>query len=401
MSIQTEINRISQSKVDIVSALEYQEVNVPTNTTIDEIAPLIRQISRSEDLSAELNTQGTLLNTQTGKISDAINLLKGKAVSSGGEISLQEKTVSPSKTTQLVTPDSDYDGLSKVTVNAVTSSIDSNITASNIKSGVSILGVEGTLEEGITPSGTLEITENGTYDVTEYASANVTVASSGGDAEDHLDDFLTNTLTAIDSDVTKIVSYGSYGRTALTTVNLPKCTDIGSYAFRGCSGITNVNAPLVTNIATYGFYGCSKLANINMPNVSSTGTYAFYKCDLRNINFPYLTGISQNAFYQNENLQIADFGVASKINQAGFANCGSLVALILRRTSSICTLGVATNGFTNTPIAEGTGYVYVPRDLVDTYKTATNWVNYATQFRALEDYTVDGTITGALDETKI
>ena len=166
MSIQTEINRISQSKVDIVSALEYQEVNVPTNTTIDEIAPLIRQISRSEDLSAELNTQGTLLNTQTGKISDAINLLKGKAVSSGGEISLQEKTVSPSKTTQLVTPDSDYDGLSKVTVNAVTSSIDSNITASNIKSGVSILGVEGTLEEGITPSGTLEITENGTYDDT-------------------------------------------------------------------------------------------------------------------------------------------------------------------------------------------------------------------------------------------
>lgn len=256
------------------------------------------------------------------------------------------------------------------------------------------------IEKGITPSGTLEITENGTYDVTEYASTNVNVAGSG-DVENHLDDFLTNTLTDIDSNVTKIVTYGCYGRTALKTVNIPKCTDIGSYAFRGCSGITNIDAPLVTNIATYGFYGCSKLANINMPNVSSTGTYAFYKCDLRNINFQYLTGISQNAFYQNENLQIADFGVASKINQAGFANCGSLVALILRRTSSICTLGVATNGFTNTPIAEGTGYVYVPSALIETYKTATNWVNYATQFRALEDYTVDGTITGALDESKI
>lgn len=39
--------------------------------------------------------------------------------------------------------------------------------------------------------------------------------------------------------------------------------------------------------------------------------------------------------------------------------------------------------------------------LVDSYKAATNWSTYADQIRALEDYTVDGTTTGALDETKI
>lgn len=49
----------------------------------------------------------------------------------------------------------------------------------------------------------------------------------------------------------------------------------------------------------------------------------------------------------------------------------------------------------------GTGYIYVPRALVDTYKAATNWSTIADQFRALEDYTVDGTITGELDESKI
>lgn len=356
------------------------------------------------DIANAIRTQNETTNTY--KPSEMANAILDIPTNEVVEPTLQEKTITPTTSSQTITPDENYDGLSKVTINGVTSAIDSDIKATNIRKGIDILGVTGTLEEGITPTGTLEITENGTYDVTEYASTNVNVAGSG-DVENHLDDFLTNTLTDIDSNVTKIVTYGCYGRTALNTINLPKCTDIGSYAFRGCSGITNVDAPLVTNIATYGFYGCSKLANINMPNVSSIGNYAFYKCDLRNINFPYVTGISQNAFFQNENLQIADFGVASKINQAGFANCESLVALILRRTSSICTLGVATNGFSGTPIAEGTGYVYVPRvflsdeDSTKDYRRATNWSNYSTQFRVLEDYTVDGTITGELDLNKI
>lgn len=58
----------------------------------------------------------------------------------------QEKTLNPSKTTQIILPDSGYNGITKITLNPVTSSIDENIVASNIKQGVSILGVTGTLE---------------------------------------------------------------------------------------------------------------------------------------------------------------------------------------------------------------------------------------------------------------
>lgn len=57
----------------------------------------------------------------------------------------QEKTVYPMTTHQEVLPDENYK-LSKVIVEAVTSSIDSNINPMNIKRGVSILGVEGNLE---------------------------------------------------------------------------------------------------------------------------------------------------------------------------------------------------------------------------------------------------------------
>lgn len=98
---------------------------------------------------------------------------------------LQSKSATPKTTSQTIKPDSGYDGLSQVTISAVTSSIDSNITSSNIKSGVSILGVTGTLEAGgggsggITPTGAIFISENGIYDVTNYETAVVEVGSSG------------------------------------------------------------------------------------------------------------------------------------------------------------------------------------------------------------------------------
>jgi hypothetical protein len=50
---------------------------------------------------------------------------------------------------------------------------DTNITAENIKKGVNILGVEGTLNEGINPSGNINITGIGAVDVTNYATATV------------------------------------------------------------------------------------------------------------------------------------------------------------------------------------------------------------------------------------
>lgn len=59
---------------------------------------------------------------------------------------LQDKTVTPTTSQQTITADTGKDGLGTVTINAVTAAIDDNITAANIKSGVTILGVTGTYE---------------------------------------------------------------------------------------------------------------------------------------------------------------------------------------------------------------------------------------------------------------
>lgn len=56
---------------------------------------------------------------------------------------------------------------------------------------------------------------------------------------------------------------------------------------------------------------------------------------------------------------------------------------MILRSPTMCTI-VHTNAFTGTPIASGTGYIYVPSALVDTYKT--KWSAFANQIRAIEDY---------------
>ena len=59
-------------------------------------------------------------------------------------LNLEARDVNPTTALQVITPNAPYNGLSSVNVNAVTSNIDANIQASNIKMGVSILGVNGT-----------------------------------------------------------------------------------------------------------------------------------------------------------------------------------------------------------------------------------------------------------------
>ena len=58
----------------------------------------------------------------------------------------QSKVVEPSTSEQVVTADSGFE-LASVTIKPVTAEIDGNIQPANIKSGVTILGVAGTVEE--------------------------------------------------------------------------------------------------------------------------------------------------------------------------------------------------------------------------------------------------------------
>lgn len=148
--------------------------------------------------------------------------------------------------------------------------------------------------------------------------------------------------------------------------------------------ITEYSNPTLTYIGPYAFSGTS-IASLNLPSLTTIGGYAFYECTtLANVTFQSLTEVPYNGLRQYKGLVKADFYVLKKIGQNGFYQCTNFETLIIR-TNSVCTL-VAGTIFNGSKIFSGTGYIYVPSSLVDSYKTATNWSTYANQFRAIEDY---------------
>lgn len=165
--------------------------------------------------------------------------------------------------------------------------------------------------------------------------------------------------------------------------------------------LTTLDNSIVTSLRTRACQGATKLVTVNLPLVTSLGSYAFYQCSaLETAKLPKLTSVSTQVFYGCTKLKHADCGQLGNIPAQTFNACSALTELILRKTGSICTLSNV-NGVNNSPIVKGTGYVYVPSALVASYEKDSVWTSFASQFRALEDYTVDGTITGELDESKI
>lgn len=159
----------------------------------------------------------------------------------------------------------------------------------------------------------------------------------------------------------------------LTEIEDDRVTAIGGNVFQGNKVIERISFPNAKSIGTYACYAASNLTHANLPKCETVGMYCFADANL--------------SYFDSPVKQI--YGVT-------FRNNANLRHLFLRRSDAICTLGDR-NAFEGTPFVKTFGYAYVPRDLVFTYQSATNWSGLYAQWDAIEDYTVDGTITGEID----
>ena len=99
------------------------------------------------------------------------------------------------------------------------------------------------------------------------------------------------------------------------------------------------------------------------------------------INNSRVTSIGMNAFRNCATLTTAVFSETTSIGSTAFCDCIKLKTVVLSVNGGVSLS--SPSAFGNTPIARGTGYIYVPDDLVESYKTATNWTVYAEQIKGL------------------
>ena len=164
---------------------------------------------------------------------------------------------------------------------------------------------------------------------------------------------------------------------SLSQVSLPVCSSIGNNAFAYCSSLTQIDLPMCSHIRDKAFQQCSSLSQVSLPMCSYISYEVFISCpSLSQVSLPVCSYIGYNAFNSCSSLSQVSLPVCSYIGGGAFYSCSSL-SIITIGYSSVCSLGG--DAFGNTPIASGTGSIYVPSSLVDAYKLATNWSSFSSQ----------------------
>lgn len=431
MSVQSEINRISGAKTDIGAAIAEKGVTVPAGTKIDAMAPLIEAIQTGITLPTLAN-EGAAADLLSGKqlIDDEGNIVTGSmpsvtqatpsisvnssglitasATQEAGKVAAGTKSATHQLTVQAaqtITPGTVNKTIASGRYLTGTQTIkgDANLIAENIKSGVSIFGVAGSLEAG-SGGGT-----GGDGDAfTALVDRTITEASSGKVKEVGANAFaycyelstvnfpacesIGNTafyycskLTDVSFPMCKRIGNGTFSTcTKLAEAIFPLCSTVSSTAFYNCKSLMTASFPQCTRINASVFYTCTALASVNFNACVAVDTGAFYGCtSLTTVDFPACTTIYSVAFRNCTKLEEAFFPKLTSIGSSAFQNCAVLSALVLSG-SSVCKL---TNSvaLSSTAIKNGTGYIYVPSSLVASYKAATNWTYFSNQISAIED----------------
>ena len=119
--------------------------------------------------------------------------------------------------------------------------------------------------------------------------------------------------------------------------------------------------------------------------IATLQPYALAACPLlKKCVFVEVTEVLNDCFSGSDALETLEFYSAVDFDASALQGLPNLKTLILRSETMCDASSSAVLSYT--PIDEGTGYIYVPKSLEDSYKHDFVWGSYASQIRAIEDY---------------
>ena len=217
-----------------------------------------------------------------------------------------------------------------------------------------------------------------------------------------------NTLLSYSSDVEKVIPY-MFSQMKVQDVSLPNITVTGPGLFYSCPSLTTVNIPSVTHISSKAFEECSSLVNLNLGDTNKNtylSEYAFKGCSsIAQLNFGKtkgnFTGILQNC---NRLATLTFKSLQGTFSINSLENCDLLETLVIYEptqeqinwinngspTNSNPLVKIEADTLELCALSWGNGKIYVPDILVNAYKNATNWSNYAGYIHPSSEYTSVG-----------
>lgn len=224
---------------------------------------------------------------------------------------METLNVTPEIISQEIEPAEGIDGFSRVNVSAVNATIDSNILPQNIKEGVSILGVNGSLE------------------TTRYgASLNTFFGEVINGELERPSELVDLVFSGVVSIGNKALFYQFYDNDAIRSVSFPDLVSsdyLGGLqdSFYGCSNLTTLSCPKAKRLyAPYAFSGCPNLDNVYLPEleVMRYMSYSFSGSKVTNLVMPKVKSITgANGCFNNikiEELDMSSVETISGLNAA-------------------------------------------------------------------------------------
>lgn len=255
-------------------------------------------------------------------IKDGVDILGviGNVVELQGE----EKTISPSTTQQIIVPSDGKNGMTRLTVEAVDSSIDENIKPENIKEGTNILGVDGQYR-GIDTSNATATADDILKGKTSYSQNEEitgTIETYDGSFEGNVGE----------ENNTRIVEpRGSYESSSLNN------TYMFNYMIKKLPDSINVSW---TNCLNYFFANCKNVLKFPQLILSNSAgyvtkimftAYMFYKCgqlDFELFTFDTSNVLNASSMFQYcsrlTKIPIFDFSSCYDVSNI-LADCGNLI----------------------------------------------------------------------------